>query len=381
MELAVLKETLVGERRVALVPDGIAKLAAAGVKVTVEARAGEGAGHADGAYAEKGAAIESDAAALIARADVVLRVRAPSADEAGRMREGAALIGLLAPHANLPLVRKLAERRVTAFALELVPRITRAQGMDVLSSMSSIAGYKAVLLAANALPKFFPLLMTAAGTIAPAKVFIIGAGVAGLQAIATARRLGAVVEAYDTRPAVREQVESLGAKFVDRPLETKDAQDKGGYAKAQSEEFLARQREFMAGRVAAADVVITTALIPGRRAPLLITADMVKGMRAGSVVVDLAAEAGGNCELTEPDRETVKNAVTILGFTNLPSMMAVHASQLYSRNATAFVLHLVKDGRLIVDLADEITRGSLLTHNGEVTHEPTKALLAAGGTP
>ncbi|MBI2922557.1 MAG: Re/Si-specific NAD(P)(+) transhydrogenase subunit alpha [Planctomycetes bacterium] len=374
MILGVPRESLPGERRVALVPESVPKLA--GLQVLVQAGAGEGAGAADAAYVEKGASIEPDGAALPAKSDVVARVRAPSIAEADGLREGAVLIALMAPHANLAVVKRLAERKVTSLALELVPRITRAQSMDVLSSMSSVAGYKAVLNAAAALPRFFPLLMTAAGTIPPAKVLVIGAGVAGLQAIATARRLGAVVEAYDTRPVVKEQVESLGAKFVELPLETKDAQDKGGYAKAQSEEFYAKQRELMGRHVAASDVVISTALIPGKRAPVLVTAEMVKSMRQGSVVVDLAAEAGGNCELTEPDRDVVKHGVTISGPMNLPATMAVHASQMFSRNVTALLLHLVKGGTLNLDVADEITRGALLTHAGEVMHEPTKQLLS-----
>jgi len=289
------------------------------------------------------------------------------------------LIGFLQPYTNRAGIEALAARKVTAFAMELMPRITRAQAMDALSAMSTVSGYKAVLLAANRLLKFFPLLMTAAGTVSPARVFIIGAGVAGLQAIGTAKRLGAVVEAYDTRPVVKEQVESLGAKFVELALETKDAEAKTGYAKEQSEEFYRRQREMMATCLAAADVVITTALIPGKRAPVLITEEMVQGMRPGSIIVDLAAEQGGNCALTEPGREVVKHGVLILGFLNLPSTVPFHASQMYARTVTSFLLHLLKDGRMQFDLNDELTRGPLVTHQGEIIHEAAKAIIAGGG--
>jgi NAD(P) transhydrogenase subunit alpha len=288
------------------------------------------------------------------------------------------LIGFLQPYTNIAGIRALAERRVTAFSMELMPRITRAQAMDALSAMSSLSGYKAVLIAANRLPKFFPLLMTAAGTITPARVFVIGAGVAGLQAIGTAKRLGAVVEAYDTRPAVKEQVESLGAKFVDLALETKGAEDKSGYAKAQSEEFYKQQQQMMAKSVAAADVVITTALVPGQRAPVLITEEMVQGMRPGSVIVDLAAEQGGNCALTAPGREVVKYGVAILGPTNLPSTVPFHASRMYAKTVTNFLTHLLKEGKIHLDLNDELTRGPLVTHQGEILHDVVKnAILTA----
>ncbi len=292
MIVGVPKEVVPGERRVALVPDLVPKLTKAGLEVVVQSTAGEDAGFPDSAYLDKGGRIEPD---VLSRADVLLKVQPPSVEEAGQIKEGATLIGYLQPYTNIDGIKALAGRKVTAFSMELMPRITRAQSMDALSAMSTVAGYKAVLIAANRLQKFFPLLMTAAGTVTPAKVFIIGAGVAGLQAIGTAKRLGAVVEAYDTRPVVKEQVESLGAKFVELALETKDAQDKGGYAKAQSEEFYKKQQEMMAQSVTAADVVIPTALIPGQRAPVLITEEMVKGMRPGSVIVDLAAEQGGNC--------------------------------------------------------------------------------------
>jgi H+-translocating NAD(P) transhydrogenase subunit alpha len=375
MIVGIPKETVAGERRVALVPELVAKLTRAGLEVLVQPGAGSPAGFADSSYQEAGARLGPEA---LASADVLLKVQPPTPEETGQVKEGAVLIGLLAPYTNGAGLRALAARRVTAFAMELMPRITRAQPMDALSAMSTVSGYKAVLIAANHLPKFFPLLMTAAGTVTPARVFVIGAGVAGLQAVGTARRLGAVVEAYDTRPVVREQVESLGGKFVELALETKDAEAKTGYAKEQSEEFYRRQRELMGRCVAGADVVISTALVPGKRAPVLITEEMVRGMRPGSVVVDLAAEQGGNCELTEPGREAVKHGVLLSGLTNLPSTVPFHASQMYARTVTNYLLHLVKDGKVELDLADELTRGPLVTHGGEVVHEAVKATLAAG---
>ncbi len=374
--VGVPKESAPGERRVAVVPELVPKLAQAGLDVALERGAGMAAGFPDAAFAEKGARIEAE---VFGVGDVILKVQPPTAQEIARIREGATLIGLLQPYSSLEEIRGLAARRVSAFAMELMPRISRAQAMDVLSAMSTVAGYKGVLLAAARLPKFFPLLMTAAGTVSPARVFVIGAGVAGLQAIGTARRLGAVVEAYDTRPAVKEQVESLGAKFVELPLDTKDAEDKGGYAKAQSEEFLRRQREFMARCVADADAVITTALVPGQKAPVLISEEMVRGMRPGSVVVDLAAEAGGNCALTEPGRDVEKHGVAILGPLNLPSSVAFHASQMYARCVAKFLLHLVREGKIHIDLEDELTRGPLLTREGEVVHEAVRSRLAAAG--
>lgn len=372
MILNVPKETTPGERRVALVPELIPKLAKAGLEVVVQAGAGAQAGFQDAAYREQGARVEPDGWAA---ADLVLKVQPPTAEEVGRIKEGATLVGFLQPYANAEGIKALAARGVTAFAMELMPRITRAQPMDALSAMSTVSGYKAVLMAADRLPKFFPLLMTAAGTVNPARVFVIGAGVAGLQAIGTARRLGAVVEAYDTRPVVKEQVESLGAKFAEFGLETADAQDKGGYAKAQSEQFYERQRQMMGRAVAAADVVITTALIPGQRAPVLITEAMVQGMRPGSVIVDLAAEQGGNCAVTEPGREVVRNGVLVVGPMNLPSTLPFHASQMYARNVTNYAGHLVKEGQVRLDLADELTRGPLVTHQGKVVHEAVKAAL------
>jgi proton-translocating NAD(P)+ transhydrogenase subunit alpha len=377
MIVSVPKETVSGERRVALVPELVPKLIQAGLEVVVQPGAGAAAGFPDASYRDKGARLEAD---VFDRADVLLKVQPPTAEETSRVREGATLIGFLQPYANLAGIRSLAERRVTSFAMELMPRITRAQSMDALSAMSTVAGYKAVLLAAQNLPKFFPLLMTAAGTISPARVFIIGAGVAGLQAIGTAKRLGAVVEAYDTRPAVKEQVESLGGKFVELALETKDAEARTGYAKAQSEEFYQKQRELMAKAVAAADVVITTALVPGKSAPVLITEEMVQGMRPGSVIVDLAAEQGGNCALTQPGQEAVRHEVLILGPVNLPSTVPLHASQMYARTVTNYLAHLLKDGKPHLDLTDELTRGPLVTHQGEIVHEVVKAALAAGAT-
>jgi H+-translocating NAD(P) transhydrogenase subunit alpha len=377
MIIGVPHETAAGERRVALIPDLVPRLVKAGHQVAVQAGAGEAAGFADSAYLSHGARIEND---VLADADVVLTVQPPPRDDISRLREGATLIGMLQPYGNADGIRALAERKVTAFAMELMPRITRAQSMDALSAMSTVAGYKAVLIAANHLPKFFPLLMTAAGTVSPAKVFIIGAGVAGLQAIGTAKRLGAVVEAYDTRPVVKEQVESLGAKVVALSLETKDAEAKTGYAKAQSEEFYQKQQQLMATAVAAADVVITTALIPGQRAPVLITAASVEGMRAGSVIVDLAAEQGGNCALTEPGQEVVRHGVVIVGPLNIASTLPLHASQLYARTVTNFVLHLTKEGRIQLDMEDELTRGPMVTRDGAIVHEAVKTAMAATGT-
>jgi NAD(P) transhydrogenase subunit alpha len=374
MILGVPKETLLGEQRVALVPDLVPKLTGAGLEVLVQTGAGEAAGYLDESFREKGARVEAE---VLGSADILLKVQPPSPAEVGQMKEGATLVGLLQPYSNRDGISALAARKITAFAMELMPRITRAQSMDALSAMSTVAGYKAVLIAANRLPKFFPLLMTAAGTVSPARVFVIGAGVAGLQAIGTARRLGAVVEAYDTRPVVKEQVESLGAKFADFGLETKDAEAKTGYAKAQSEEFYKKQRQMMGQAVATADVVITTALIPGKRAPLLITEEMVRGMRPGSVVVDLAAEQGGNCALTEPGQDVARHGVVISGPLNLPATVPYHASQMYARTVTNYLLYLLKGGAVQLDLTDELTRGPLVTRQGEIVHEVVKATLAA----
>jgi len=374
MIIGVPKERAPGERRVALVPDLVPKLRQTGLEIWIEAGAGVAAGYADELYVEKGARLEVE---IYSRTDILLKVQPPTAQEIEQSKEGAHLIGFLQPYSAEVAITRLAARRMTAFAMELIPRISRAQSMDALSAMSTIMGYKAVLMAAQHLPKFFPLLMTAAGTVSPARVFVIGAGVAGLQAIGTARRLGAVVEAYDTRPAVREQVESLGGKFVELNLETKDAEAKTGYAKAQSEEFYRKQREMMLSQVAAADVVITTALVPGKKAPVLITGDMVRAMRPGSVIVDLAAEQGGNCELTVPGQEVVAHGVLIIGPINLASTMAHHSSQLYARTVSNYLHHLLKEGRIHLDLSDELTRGPLVTHQGEIVHEVVKASMTS----
>ena len=373
MKVGVPKEALAGERRVAIVPETARGLVKATIQVMVEAGAGEPAFFSDAAYIDAGANV-TDAPTAFA-ADAVLKVQPPTADEVGRLREGSVLISFLQPATNADVIGALAKRKVSAFSLDLVPRISRAQSMDALSSQAGIAGYKAVLLGANHLPKFFPLLMTAAGTVAPARVLVMGAGVAGLQAIATARRLGAVVEAYDVRPAVKDEVKSLGATFLELPLEAQEGA--GGYAREQSEDFLRRQRELIGDRVAASDVVITTAAIPGRKAPILVTADMVRRMRAGSVIIDLAAETGGNCELTEPGKIIQVGGVTIDGTKNLPSTMPVHASQLYSKNVSTLLLLLIKDGALRLDFTDEIVKGACVTYNGEVVNPRAKELVEA----
>lgn len=372
MKVGVPRETVPGERRVALVPEAVGKLTKAGTEVVVESGAGVGSGHDDEAYRKAGATIADRSAAL--GADLVVKVQKPSTEEVGLLREGAALIATLQPLTNADLVRALAARRTTSLSMDAIPRVTRAQPMDSLSSQSNIAGYKAVLMAANALPKFFPMLTTAAGTVTPARVLVLGAGVAGLQAIATARRLGAVVEAFDTRPVVKEQVQSLGARFLEIDL-GEQGEGTGGYAKELSEEAHRKEVELVGKHVKDADVVITTALVPGRRAPILVTTDMIRSMRPGSVIVDLAAEMGGNAELTQSGKTVVENGVTIIGELNLPSTLAVHASQLYSRNVSALLGHLMKDGQLAFDMNDEITKGSVITQDGAVVHEPTKKAL------
>ncbi|HEX8033512.1 MAG TPA: Re/Si-specific NAD(P)(+) transhydrogenase subunit alpha [Ktedonobacterales bacterium] len=379
MKIGVIAETLPGERRVALVPDIAAKLAASGSEVIVEAGAGEQAGFADNAYREAGAVIEPDRYALLGTAGVVLSVQPPTIDDVKRLRDGAATISFLQPATQASVIEALAAQGITAFSLELLPRISRAQSMDALSSQASLAGYKAVLMAANRLGKFFPMLMTAAGTIPPARVLVLGAGVAGLQAIATARRLGAVVEAYDVRSAAKEEVKSLGATFLEFELETQEGQ--GGYAREQSDEFLTKQRELLTQRVAAADVVITTAAIPGRRAPRLVTAAMVQGMRPGSVIVDLAAETGGNCEVTRSGQVIDVDGVWIDGTTNIPSTMALHASQLYARNVSNLLQHLTAKGELKLDFEDEITRSSCVTHAGQIVNERARQLMSAAAAP
>ena len=363
MKIAVPRETAQGERRVALVPETVGRLTASGLAVAIESGAGEGAWFGDDAYREAGASVVSGDE-LYRGADVVVRVRKPSADEVAAMPEGVVLISFLEPLTDSEGVERLAKRGITGFAMESIPRITRAQSMDALSSQSTVGGYKAVLLAAERLPKFFPMLMTAAGTVAPAKVLVMGAGVAGLQAIATARRLGAVVSGFDIRPVVREQVESLGAQFLD--LGVVGEESEGGYARELTPEEQQRQQAELEKRIPEFDVVITTALVPGRPAPKLIPATAVRGMRAGSVIVDLAAEAGGNCELTEPGEEVVREGVIILGLLNLPSTMPSHASQLYAKNVAALLDLLVADGELKLDFEDEIVAGACVTRRQEV---------------
>jgi NAD(P) transhydrogenase subunit alpha len=374
MKIGVPKEIMAGERRVALVPKEVAKLVAAGFEVQVEAGAGWGSFFGDGAYREAGASIVDGPQAAY-EADVVFKVRKPEPSEVDLMKAGSMLLGFLEPLTSAELMKRLAEREVTAVALEAVPRISRAQKMDALSSQANIAGYKAALIAANSLPKFFPMSMTAAGMIPPAKALILGVGVAGLQAIATCRRLGASVEAYDIRPATKEEVKSLGAKFIDIALEEEALEDAGGYGVEVSEASAAKQKEVLAEHTKAADIVITTAAVPGKKAPVLVEEDSVKGMREGSVIVDLAAETGGNCVLTEAGQVVVKHGVTIHGPVNLVSEMPVDASSLYARNVTALFSEFVKDGELNVDFEDEVIAGACITHNGEVVNERVKALL------
>ncbi len=393
MIIGVVKESFPGERRVALVPAVIPALVKAGGEVLVESGAGAAALYPDAVYVEKGARIAASRAEVFAAAEVVFQVLGYGAnDRTGRadlalLRPGQALIAFLRPLGDPQTVKEIAATGATAFSIELMPRITRGQSMDALSSMSTVAGFKAVLLAALTLPRMFPMLTTAAGTIPPARVLVVGAGVAGLQAIATARRLGGAVSAYDVRPAVKEQVQSLGARFVELPLETASAEDARGYARAQDEAFYRRQRELMARVVAESDVVITTAVVPGRKAPVLITAEMVRGMVPGSVIVDLAAERGGNCELTRAEETVVEHGVTIIGAVNLASTVPYHASQMYAKNITAFFLHLAKAGALEPNLEDEITRETLLTRGGEVVHPRVRealgmpAMTKAGASP
>jgi NAD(P) transhydrogenase subunit alpha len=385
MIIGVPKESFPGEQRVALVPAVLPSLVKAGCEVLVEAGAGAAAFYPDEAYAEKGARIVATRAEVFALSDAVFQVLAHGAnDKTGRadlllLRRNQVLIGFLRPLGSPETVQEIAATGAVAFAVEFMPRITRAQSMDALSSMATASGYKAVLHAANILPRMFPMLMTAAGTVTPARVLIVGAGVAGLQAIATARRLGAVVSAYDIRPATKEEVRSLGARFVELPLEATDAQDKGGYAKAQDESFYQRQRDLLARVVAESDVVITTAVVPGRKAPVLITFEMVKSMKHGSVIVDLAAERGGNCELTRAYATVVAHGVTIIGEVNLAGTVSFHASQMYARNIAAFFLHLMKEAIPEVNLEDEITRETLVTRGGKVVHPRVRQAL--GLTP
>ena len=375
MIVGVPRESYPGERRVALVPMVVPNLTKADFEVIIETGAGLQAGYPDKVYAEKGAKIISDRAQVFASADFVLQVLCyGSNDVTGKadlalMRRGQTLIGFLRPLGSAEVLQEIAATGVTSFSVELVPRTTRAQSMDALSSMGTICGYKAVLIAADRLPRIFPMLTTAAGTITPARVFVIGAGVAGLQAIATARRLGAVTSAYDMRPAAKEQVQSLGGRFVELPIEAKDAQDARGYARAQDESFYDRQRELLGRVVAESDVVITAAVIPGKKSPVLITREMVLKMAPGSVIFDLASERGGNCELTRTGETVVEHGVTVIGAINLASGVPYHASQMYARNVTAFLLHLVKDGKLQLNLNDEIIRETLVTHDGEIVND------------
>jgi H+-translocating NAD(P) transhydrogenase subunit alpha len=373
VKIGVPVETRPGERRVALVPEVAAKLVTSGFEVVVEAGAGEQACFTDDAYRKVGVAVETDRRAVLGTADVVLSVQPLRLEDVTKLQTGAATISFLQPTTQGAVVESLAAHGITAFSLDLLPRTSRAQSMDALSSQSSLAGYKAVLMAANRLDKFFPMLMTAAGTIPPAHVLVLGAGVAGLQAIATARRLGAVVEAYDVRLAAKEEVQSLGARFLELELETQEGQ--GGYAREQSEAFLTKQRAFLTEHVAAADVVITTAAIPGRRAPLLVTAPMVKGMRLGSVLVDMAAETGGNCEVTRPGQVINVDGVWVDGTTNIPSTMALHASLLYARNVVSLLQILVRNGELKPDFGDEIIRGCCVTHAGQIVNERARQMM------
>jgi NAD(P) transhydrogenase subunit alpha len=366
--VGVPKETAQGERRVALVPESVKLLTKLGPEVVIEAGAGIAAGFEDSAYEEAGARINASTAEVM-QSDMVLKVGVPSLDEVDALKEGANIITFLKPLDQQDITERLAARNINAFSMEFMPRITRAQSMDALSSQSTISGYRAVLLAALALPRIFPMLVTAAGTLKPAKVLVVGVGVAGLQALGTAKRLGAVTFGYDTRAVVKEQVESLGARFIELDLDTGDSEDKGGYAKAQTEEFYKKQRQLLGEHVSQADIVITTALVPGQAAPLLIEADAVSKMRPGSVVVDLAAEKGGNVEVTKADEDIVVDGVTVIGHTNLPAEIPAHASQMYGKNIVTFVEHLLNEGELVLDFADEITIGTLITHGGVIVNE------------
>jgi NAD(P) transhydrogenase subunit alpha len=387
MIVGVPRESFPGERRVALVPAVIPNLTKAGLDVVVEAGAGAAAGYPDADYAAKGAKIVADRAEVFRAAGIVVQILCyGSNDKTGKadvpfFRNGQVLIGFLRPLGSIETIQEIAAKGVTAFSVELMPRITRAQSMDVLSSMGTICGYKAVVLAADTSPRIFPMLTTAAGTITPCRVFVIGAGVAGLQAIATARRLGAVASAYDLRPAAKEQVQSLGGRFVELPIEAKDAEDARGYARAQDETFYKRQRELLGKVVAESDVVISAAVIPGKKPPILVTKEMVASMAPGSVIVDLAGERGGNCELTRPGEIVAEHGVTIIGWFNLASTVPYHASQMYARNVSAFLLHLVKDGKLQLNLEDEIVRETLLTQGGEVVNARVREFFGLPALP
>jgi proton-translocating NAD(P)+ transhydrogenase subunit alpha len=387
MIVGVPRESFPGERRVALVPAAIPNLTKAGLEVVVEAGAGVAAGYPDQDYAAKGAKIVADRAEVFRAADIVAQILCyGSNDKTGKadvpfFRNGQVLIGFLRPLGSIETIKEIASKGVTSFSVELMPRTTRAQSMDVLSSMATICGYKAVVLAADTSPRIFPMLTTAAGTITPGRVLVIGAGVAGLQAIATARRLGAVASAYDLRPAAKEQVQSLGGRFVELPIEAKDAEDARGYARAQDENFYKRQRELLGKVVAESDVVISAAVIPGKKPPILVTKEMVVSMAPGSVIIDLAGERGGNCELTRPGEIVVEHGVTIIGWFNLASTVPYHASQMYARNVSAFLLHLVKDGKLQLNMEDEIVRETMLTCGGEVVNARVREFFSLPALP
>lgn len=373
MLVGIIKETLEGERRIAAVPETISKMVKSGMEVLVEAGAGNDSFVSDAEFEAAGAKIAPDAASVLSRSDLILKVNKPTVGEINNIKEGAVLISFLQPFASPEVVKALAARKVTALSMEMVPRITRAQRIDALSTMSTVAGYKVVLLAAASCGRFMPMLATAAGTIPPAKAMIIGVGVAGLQAIATIKRLGAVVTAFDVRPAAGEQAKSLGAEFVSLEVPHDQAEDTGGYAKEMSADFYKKEQDILRSHIKDVDVVITTALIPGKRAPLLITEEMVKEMKPGSVIVDMAVEQGGNCELSEVGKDVLKHGVTIIGQVNIPSSMPVHASLLYARNILAFVNLISPDGKSInVDLSDDVIIGSLITHNGEIVHPAIK---------
>lgn len=380
MIIAVPKEIVAGETRVALTPEGVTKLTKLGYQIRVQAGAGTAAGMMDNEYKEHGAEIITDVASLYSGADILVKVQIPAdhqdtgKHELEMMKNGAFYIGFLYPLVNTDLAKKAAACGVNVFAMDAIPRTTKAQRMDALSSQTNLAGYKATVMGANALGKIFPLMMTAAGTITPARVVIMGAGVAGLQAIATAKRLGALVEVSDVRKAVKEEVESLGAKFIEVES-SEDLDGEGGYAREASEDYLKKQKEVLEKHVGEADVVITTALVPGKKAPILITESMVKKMHPGSVIVDMATEQGGNCELSEMGKTVVKEGVTIIGQTNLPALLPFNASELYSRNVFALIQYLTKEGSLVLDQEDEIVQGSLITHNGEIVHARTKEFL------
>ena len=382
MKIGIPKEIQENETRVALIPQSVKKLITKGIEIFVEHDAGTNAYFTDMDYEEAGARIVEDPAALYGTSDLIIKVRKPEFNqmlgqhEINLLKEGNCLVSMLQPAINIDTVQKLVSRKISSISLDSIPRISRAQNMDILSSMSTIAGYKAVLIAASKLPKFFPMFMTAAGTVAPAKVFVIGAGVAGLQAIATAKRLGAVVEAFDTRPIVKEQIESLGARFVSMNLDGEKTEGEGGYANQLSQDLHKRELELIKNQVRKADVVITTAQIPAKRAPILITEDAVREMQRGSVIVDLAADQGGNCELTELGKDVVKYGVTICGPMNLPASMPVHASQMFSKNMESLISIIIKNGQLNLDLNDEIIKGALITHQGRVLKDDIKHLFA-----